>query len=313
MKLLATEPEGFSEQAHAALRAAGHTVTFFEGELPPSANDLAGFDGVIVRLGVTWTSSIFERCPGLKLIATPTTGLTHIDMEAAEGHGIEVLSLRGLPGLDRITSTPEHALALLLALARNIVPACCSVQGGEWTRYAFTGTMLSRKHVGIVGLGRTGRQFARMVEAMDMVVHYFDPYVNEPKYNRYTSLNEMAAHCDVIAVHAELNDETEGLLDRAFFQDCRPGALLVNTARGELLDEAALLEALQEGRLRGAALDVVSSEPVTGQPWESPLRDYSLQHSNLVITPHIAGATFESIPRAEELLADAIIQRFAQG
>lgn len=311
MKILVTEPTGFSEEAQASLQAAGHTVVFFEGELPPSSDDLVGFDGIIVRLGVTWTASLLERCADLKLIATPTTGLTHIDVTAAERCGIEVLSLRGLPGLERITSTPEHALALLLALARNVVSACCSVQHGAWTRYAFTGTMLSGKHVGIVGLGRTGRAFARMVAAMDMVVHYFDPYVEASAYTRHTSLNEMTVQCDVMAVHAELNEETGGLLDRAFFQNCKSGALLVNTARGELLDESALLEALEAGRLGGAALDVVVSEPVTGQPWDSPLRDYCRQHSNLVITPHIAGATFESIPRAEEILAGAIVRRSA--
>lgn len=203
-------------------------------------------------------------------------------------------------------------MGLLLALARKTVPACRSVEEGCWERYAFTGTMLSGKDIGIIGLGRTGRQFARMVSAMDMVVHYFDPYVEEQAYDRLSSLEAVAACCDVISVHAVLTDETRGLLGAALFEACRPGALLVNTARGELLDEEALLDALQSGRLGGAALDVVCAEPVTGQRWDSPLRTYCQKHRNLIVTPHIAGATVESIPKAEALLAEAIVGRFGQ-
>jgi D-3-phosphoglycerate dehydrogenase len=306
---LIIESDGFSSDAINILCAGGVVSHCYDGALSDVGDVIDQYDGVIVRLGVQWSSALLAKAPSLKFIATLTTGLNHIDLAAAAAQGIEVISLRALQGMDKITSTPEHALALLLALVRNVVPAVESTRRGEWNRDTYTGSMLNGKAIGIIGLGRTGRQMARYVQALGMRVHYFDPHVDEPAYVRCARLEDLAAACHVISLHAILSPDTHGLLGSTFFENCRSNAVFVNTARGELVDEKALLVALKEGRLSGAALDVLQNEPVTGQALTSALQRYAAEHDHLIISPHIAGCTREAMRRTEELLANAVVAR----
>ena len=247
MDILITESKGFSPSALDCLQRGGFETHLYDGALAGVGEVIENYDGLIVRLGIHWSHELLARAKKLKFIATPTTGLNHIDLNAAAAQNVEVLSLRGLPGMERVTSTPEHALALLLALIRNVVPAVESTRRGEWDRDAFTGSMLSEKVIGIIGMGRTGRQMARYAEALLMKVVYFDPYVDEGAYTRCASLEELATASDVISLHVILQADTYGMLGADFFNNCRRQPLFINTARGELVDEKALLQALTAG------------------------------------------------------------------
>lgn len=311
MKVVVAESPDFAPRATGRMRAAGWTCEFFQGPLDALPAVLAGADGAIVRFGLRWDAERLRRAAGrLRFLAVAATGTDHIDRAAAAALGIEVVSVAGHPGLRDITATPEHAFGLLLALLRHTVPAHASVLRGEWTRDAFMGRQVRGSTVGVVGLGRTGRAFAAMAEAFGARVLYFDPHVAEARFPRCATLADLARASDVVAVHAVLDDSTRGLLDAAFFDALRPGAVLVNTARGAILDEAALLHALESGRLAGAALDVLCGEPEKGGTVASPLVDHARTHANLILTPHLGGATHESIAGAEELLADRLIERF---
>lgn len=311
MRVVVAESPDFAPVALGRLRAAGWTCEAFDGPLDGLPAALADADGAIVRFGLRWDAERLRRAAGrLRFLAVAATGTDHIDRAAAAALGIEVVSVAGHPGLREVTATPEHAFGLMLALLRHTVPAHASVLRGEWTRDAFMGRQVRGSTVGVVGLGRTGRAFAGMAEAFGARVVYFDPFVDEPAFTRCARLGDLAAVSDVVAVHAVLNDATRGLLGAAFFGALRPGAVLVNTARGAIVDEAALLRALESGRLAGAALDVLCGEPERGGTVSSPLIDFARTHATLVLTPHLGGATHGSIAAAEGLLADRLLGRF---
>jgi D-3-phosphoglycerate dehydrogenase len=307
MRFLICEPDGFSEDAIAELRAAGHQVRAFDAGKGTLEDALADAEGILVRLGIHWDRARLAQAPKLRVLLTPTTGLDHIDLAAAAERGIRVISLRGLKGLDEVTSTPELAFALLLALARNLPSAVASVREGRWNRDLFVGRELRGKRVGLIGCGRTGQAFARMCAGFAMPVCYYDPYVDLPGLERVGSLAELAERCEILSAHVILNAETEGLLDEAFFQACRKKPWLINTSRGAIADEAALLRALADGRLSGAAVDVLRGEPEKGKPLHSAMLDYARGHENLLITPHIAGATWDAMRHTENMIVRAFL------
>jgi phosphoglycerate dehydrogenase-like enzyme len=220
-----------------------------------------------------------------------------------------VISIQGLD-INRITSTSEMALGLLLALVRRIRPATESVENGDWDRRHFIGRQLSGKTAGIIGMGRLGRIFARIVKAIGMDIVYYDPYVENGEGRRCESLAELASCSDVVSVHPKHTPETENLVGELFFEAARKGQFLVNTSRGAIIDEKALLKALQTGRLGGAALDVLRNEPETGEVISGALVDYAREHDNLIITPHIGGACEEAMRATEEIIAEEIIRQF---
>lgn len=314
MRVVIAESPDFAPRGLERMRAAGWTCEIFRGALDDLPDALADADAAIVRFGVRWTAERLRRAAGrLRALAVPATGTDHIDDAAAAGLGIEIVSLAGDPGLRNVTATPEHAFGLMLALLRNTVPAHASVLRGEWTRDAFYGRQINGCAIGIVGLGRTGRAFAGMASAFGARVLYCDPNVAETAYERRANPVDLAPHCEVVSVHAVLNASTRGLLDAVFFNALKPGSFLINTARGDLVDETALLDALASGRLAGAALDVIRGEPGTGGELASPLAAYARTRANLILTPHIGGATRESIGAAEDLLAERLIGRFGSG
>ncbi len=310
--LLIVEPEGFSPHALEILKKGGFDPILNSLPLSRISGEIHAYEGVIVRFGVYWSRELLANAAALKFIGTPTTGLGHIDMKAAEQFGISVIPLPGLTGLNNITSTSEHALALLLCLLRNICPANRSVLNNEWNRDRFIGTELRGKTIGIIGLGRLGKQLANYTEAFQMQIIYYDPNVAAPKYRRCTSLCELAEESDMISVHAKLSNDTVSLIGELFFNCCKPGAFFVNTARGELVDQQHLIAALESGRLAGAAVDVICNEPETGAHLTSDLVKYAKDHPNLIITPHIGGATRDAMHRTEEILAREIVRQFGR-
>ena len=303
-RILNLEPENYSAEALAILQLLGRVDGGPLTRLELLAR-LHEYEILIVRLAHQVDREIIDRAERLKAIVTATTGLDHIDVACAEVKNIKVLSLRGETAFLRgIPATAEHTWALLLALVRRIPSAFQSVLAGEWERDRFKGYDLAGKTLGILGLGRIGEMVARFGQAFNMRVIAYDPYRRDwlPGVERAVDMKTLLRQSQVLCVHVSLNEETTNLLGASELAQLPPGALLVNTARGQIIDEAALLSALERGHLAGAALDVLWDERAAG-PNHSTLVQYARAHDNLLITPHIAGATYESMAATEIFMA----------
>jgi phosphoglycerate dehydrogenase-like enzyme len=259
---------------------------------------LDGVEVVFAPLGYFFGQDFFSKAPHLKVIASNTTSTPHIDVEAAASKGVEVFSLKGeREFLDSITPTAELTVGLMIAVTRNLIPAKDSVLDGKWSRWEFGGSkMLSKMSLGIVGLGRLGSMVARYAYQMGMRIFYFDPYVenNGHGFKKRSSLEELVGESDIVSIHVHLTEETESMFSNSIFEKFKKGAYLINTSRGEIIDSSALIRAMETGRLRGAALDVLDGEFIPGFPQtvsQHSLVQYANSHPNLVITPHIAGST----------------------
>lgn len=294
--ILLLEPENYSLEAVKILEGLGQVK---QGPLNRSEliNNIALFDVVVTRLQHNFDQELLDQAKKLKIIVTNTTGLDHIDCETAQRKSIKIISLKGeIEFLRSITATAELTWGLLLALLRKIPQAVDSVLEGKWQRKPFIGQDLASKTLGIIGYGRIGQILARYGQAFDMKVIFSDP-VNK---NGSLSLNDLLTIADIISLHVPLNKETENLISEPEFNLMKSTSLLINTSRGKIVDEVALLSALQRGKIAGAALDVLSEERQfsKGLP-QSPLLKYVQQHDNLLITPHIGGATIDSMAKTE--------------
>ena len=263
---------------------------------------VAQADVLWIRLRHRIDAEVMDHAPRLKIIVSPTTGLNHIDLEEASRRGVRVLSLRGdTEFLKNVHATAEHAVGLLLALVRHVPEAKSHVISGGWIRDRFRGNELQGKTAGVVGYGRLGRIVARILLAFEMRVLASDPHVWTTDADpgvEIVPLNELLRESDIVSLHVNLYAETSGFFGASHFAQMKPGAWFINTARGELVDEAVLLEMLQTGRLSGAAVDVLSDERSTGMS-SHPLVQYARQHENLIVTPHIGGCTVESMEKTE--------------
>ncbi len=308
--ILNLEPLGYCDEACEVL---GRLGAIDEG--PLSRRELleriSGYEILIVRLQHQIDRDIFEAGKNLKAIVSATTGLDHIDLEAARARDVTVLSLKGEEEfLSTITATAEHTWALLLAVMRRIPEACDSVRAGQWDRDVLKGHDLGGKRLGIVGLGRLGKQIASYGSVFRMRVAAYDPYVDTwPSIVvRKHSLPELLAESDVLTVHVDLSPRTLKLIGRSELAALPRGAVLVNTSRGQVLDEAAVLDALVSGQLQGAGLDVLAEERVFDGRRDNRLVDYVRHHHNLLITPHIGGATHEAMGKTEVFMAHKLAQ-----
>jgi D-3-phosphoglycerate dehydrogenase len=269
-----------------------------------------------VRLRTRIDSEVLGAATRLKTIVTPTTGLNHIDLREAERRGIRVLSLKGETSILRnVRATAEHTIALILALSRRLPQAWRHVHEGGWTRDLFVGSEIFRKTAGIVGYGRLGCLVAGYLACFGARVLVCDrpnASLRAPVSIEVVGREELLRLSDIVSVHVDLNPETEGFFGAKEFEQMKPGALFVNTARGELVDEPALLHALRSHRLAGAALDVLSGENPNGMG-SHPLVAYAKDHDNLLITPHIGGCTKESMQMTELFLAQKLNDSMAIG
>ncbi|MBI2824148.1 MAG: hypothetical protein HYX69_05630 [Planctomycetia bacterium] len=313
MKVLIAESGGFSPAALATLRQAAEVVA---GDLDRAALLAAvrDCDVLWVRLRHKIDAQVIAAAASLKIIVSPTTGLNHIDLAAAAGRGVEVVSLRGEADfLKDVRATAELTIGLILALLRKIPEAVADVQRGHWDRDAFQGRELYGKTAGVVGYGRLGHIVARYLQAFDVRVLVCDPDVDaeelEPGLSR-VSLDKLLAASDIVTLHVNLCDDTIGFFGPEQFQAMKPGAVLINTARGELVDEAALVAALNNGRLAGAALDVVTNEDASGMAGHA-LVERAKTDPRLIITPHVGGCTRESMEKTERFLAERLVQLIA--
>jgi D-3-phosphoglycerate dehydrogenase len=266
-------------------------------------------DVIFAPLGHYLGKAKIDLCPNLKVVASNTTGHPHIDVDYCREKGIDVACLKFAPEFLRtITPTAELTFGLMIALTRRILPACRSALDGQWDRRPYGApAMLSRMKLGVVGLGRLGGYVAAYGKAFGMDVAYFDPFVDSDEVRRSCGLEDLAAWCDVLSVHAPHEKETENLISRQVIAGMKPGSYIVNTARGELLDWDALLDALKSGHLAGAALDVFEGEfaPDFNQTFtDHPLLQYARDSDNVILTPHIGGSTTDAWSETEQKTID---------
>lgn len=309
MKVLIAESEGFSPVALRRLRDRAE-VTEADLRRDELLDAVRGVDVLWVRLRNQIDEEVFAAAPHLRVLVTNTTGLNHIDLDAARTRDVHVISLRGEVELLRtVRGTAELTLGLVLALVRHLPAASAHVREGGWDRYLFKGHDLYEKTAGIVGYGRLGSIVATYFRALGMQVlattRDTDP-PSPPDQVSLVSLEELLGQADLVSLHVDLNPETRGMFGPRQFATMKPGAWFVNTARGEVVDETALLAALKSGRLRGAALDVLADEMALILH-ERPLMRYAATHDNLIVTPHIGGFTFESLARTEQHLAGRLL------
>jgi len=241
-------------------------------------------EGLIVRSGTKVTRSMIAAAPKLRVIGRAGIGVDNVDVSAATERGIAVLNT---PEGNNIT-TAEHAISLLLSLARHIPAATASLKAGSWEKKKFTGMEIYNRTLGVVGLGNIGRIVALRAQGLGMKVVAYDPHISREVAVRLgvelTDFDELLSRADAISVHVPRNKDTEGLLGAEAFARAKRGVLIVNAARGGIVDEAALLEALESGQVGGAALDVFSEEP---PPAQSPL----IAHERVICTPHLGAST----------------------
>lgn len=259
---------------------------------------IADADAILIRSATQVNAEALDAAKNLRIVARAGVGLDNVDVKAATRHGVMVVNAP----TSNITSAAELAIGLLIAAARNIPQAGAALRAGQWKRSKYSGVELYEKTVGVVGLGRIGVLVAQRLSAFGMRVLAYDPYVSSARASqmgvRLVSLDELLAEADFITVHLPKNAETVGLLGPDALRKVKPGVRIVNAARGGIVDEAALLEALKDGRVAAAGLDVYAKEPCT----DSPL--FALD--NVVATPHLGASTDEAQEKAGIAVAKSV-------
>lgn len=309
IKILITESEDFSQEAVNELEKYFDVTKRnfnFEEEL---TEIIADFDVLFIRLRFKLAKEILEKAPHLKYILTATTGLDHIDADYFESIGGIIISLRGeAEFLGSIPSTAEHTWALLMALLKKIPSAFDDAKKGNWNRDDFKGNNLKGKNFGILGLGRVGKQVANFAEVFQMNVGYFDTDFVKSKFQSFTSPNELFAWADIISIHIPYNSENHKFVDGLLLQSCNPNAILINTSRGNVWDENAIAELLEKKKIKGIATDVLQNEFDKATIAINPLIKLAKENNNLIITPHIAGASYESMEMTENFIVEKFIK-----
>lgn len=294
----AIAPEGVE-----ALRAR-HEVDVRTGLSPAELREvIAGYDALIVRSGVDVDAGLIAAGTRLQVIGRAGVGVDNVDLDAATRAGITVVNA---PTGNTIAAA-EHTVALLLALARRVAPADASVRRGEWTRSAFQGVQLHGRTLGIIGLGKIGMAVAEEARGLGMTLLGSDPYVTAEQAALrgvdLVELDELLARSDTVTVHVPLTRATTGLIDAKAIARMKPGAFVLNVARGGIVDEPALAAALRDGRLGGAGIDVYVDEPPTGSPL--------LEAPNTVLTPHLGASTVEAQVAVAEEIAEQVLDVLA--
>ncbi len=312
LRVLNVEQGRYDAAARARLEAVAHVTWADCAGAAELAALLRGddFDALFVRIGLRVDDTVLDAGPSLRWVVTPTTGVDHLDLGAMERRGVTLVALTGEAVLEQVSSTAEHAWALLLAAVRGLPRAHASVLDGGWQRTSFVATELRGRCLGIVGYGRLGRMVARYGSAfgMEVLVNDIDPatLARAPEGVSAARLEDLFDACDVLSLHLPLRPGTERFLSHRRIRRLRRGAVLVNTARGELVDEAALLDALLDGHIGAAGLDVLAGDPAWPGvvPAGHPLVRYAAAHDNLVLTPHVGGCGRDAIAMTRSFVVD---------
>ena len=287
--------------------ASGVELEFRPGMSEDELCEVIGdYDGLIIRSGTQVTSRVVDAAEKLRVIGRAGMGVDNVDIPAASRRGIVVMNT---PTGNSVT-TAEHALALLAALARNIPQAVGSMRSGKWEKSKFQGREIAHKTLGIIGLGNIGRIVADRAQGLKMKVIGVDPVMSSERAAELgielVGLDELLSRADFITIHAPLTPETKNMISDAAFGKMKDGALLVNAARGGIVDEEALARAITDGKIAGAALDVFGQEPVDPN---NPL----LQLDNVLCTPHLGASTSEAQERVAVEIAEQAIDYLENG
>jgi len=313
LRLLITERGGYEQDDLHRLSESFNVFT----EAPESQADVTRLiqkhqpDVLVVGLGFSIGLAEISAATKLSLVASPTTGTDHLDAVCLRERGIQLMTLRDLADeLGEVSSTAELAWGLLLALARGLINASVSVNQGEWEREKFLGTQLRGKTLGVVGLGRLGTYVARYGMAFDMPVLAVDP---EPSLNsekiEFCSLSELVHRADVISIHIPLTPKTAELFDQSVLEKTKTGVLIINTSRGEVIDELALANLVRKGHIGGYATDVIAGDAAWGGTVKpnaiTPLISEGL---NVIVTPHIGGYSHDAVRHTRQLIVEFLLK-----
>lgn len=294
--------DSLSESGLNPLRAANGIQVDVCTDLSPSQllEKIPEYDALLVRSSTQVTAEVLQAGKRLRVVGRAGVGVDNIDVEAATQAGIVVVNAP----TGNVVAAAEHTIALLFALSRHVVQSDAHVRAGQWKRGQFMGAEIRNKVLGTVGMGRVAQEVVRRAQGLGMTVIGYDPYVTAEYANqrgvRLVDLNTLLAQADFITVHVPLTPQTTNLIDRPQFQLMKPTARILNVARGGVINEAALAEAIESGRIAGAALDVFAEEPL---PADSPLR----RNPKIVLTPHLGGSTLEAQEQVAEDVALQVI------
>jgi D-3-phosphoglycerate dehydrogenase len=265
----------------------------------PLEEIIGGYDAIVIRSATKLTAAVIERAERLKVIGRAGVGIDNVDLDAATRRGIVVANAPD----STVVSAAEHTIGLLVALARNIPQAHAALKEGRWERSRWSGVELADKTLGVLGFGRIGRQVARRALGLGMRVVGYDPFVAPERFRELgadhsETADAVFAAADFLTLHLPLTDDTRGFVGVDAIAKMRDGVRIVNAARGELVDEPALADAIRSGKVAGAALDVFSAEPYEGE---------LLGLENVVTTPHLAASTEEAQDRAGLIVAEQVV------
>ncbi|MBI1978902.1 MAG: hypothetical protein HYS62_02445 [Candidatus Aenigmarchaeota archaeon] len=301
MKILVMSPEYFPEEILSELKpfADVESKKLSREELMEIIHN---YHIILTRIGIKFDKELLDKAENLRILATATTGTDHIDVEYAKQKDIKVISA---PGANAVAAA-EYAFGLVLSLARNVPWAFDSIKNFEFKRSEFIGNELNGKTIGIIGFGRIGSQVGRYAKTFGMKLLTYDPYINKELADEVgayiVKLDELIKNSDVITLHAFASPENGNMISYDEFSKMKRDAILINVARGSLVDEDALLDALENKKIKGAAVDVLKEEPPSTN---NKLVHYSNENSNLLITPHLGGSSWEAIYNA----AKEIVQK----
>ncbi|MFJ5713937.1 phosphoglycerate dehydrogenase [Neobacillus sp. NPDC093127] len=301
-KVLVTD--GISHTGLVSLMEHPHFIVERQPTLPVAElkKIIGGYDALIVRSQTKVTAELLEAAGRLRVIARAGVGVDNIDVNAATRKGIIVINA---PGANTIAAT-EHTLAMMLSLARKIPQAHQKTAAGEWDRNSFKGVELYKKTLGVIGMGKIGTEVAKRAKSFGMNILGFDPYLTEERAKKLgftkASLDLIAAESDFITIHTPLTNDTRGLVNDDYLRKTKKGVRFVNCARGGVIDEKALVRAIQAGHVAGAALDVFEKEPVADVEL--------LQNPNIIVTPHLGASTVEAQEKVAQEVSAEIIEIF---
>ncbi len=301
-RILVTEK--IAEPGLERLRAAGHEVDIREGLTPDELLEaVRGAHGLIIRSATEVTADVLAAGVGMIVVGRAGIGLDNVDVEAATRHGVMVVNAPQ----SNVISAAEHTMALILSQARNVPQANAALKAGRWERSKWEGVELNEKTLGIVGLGRIGKLVAQRSLAFGMRIIAYDPYVSPERARQMSvdlvDLDTLIAEADFITIHVAKTPQTVGLINAERLAKAKPSLRVINVARGGIVDEAALADAVRSGRIAGAALDVFAKEPTT----ESPLFDLD----SVVVTPHLGASTGEAQDKAGATIAEQVLLALA--